>query len=115
MPGTPPLLPGTSILGQSYRLDEYPSSLVASGTVVIEYQDSLNLLQVVSTGQNVGSAVAIYFWNGSTWRALNTTLATPVNAPDDVRLASAPSQGVGVYAVMSNAGGERIYLPFVQR
>jgi hypothetical protein len=115
MPGTPPLPLGRTIVGQSYRLDGHPPSVVISGTVGIEYQNSPNLLQAASVGQNNGDTVAIYFWNGATWRALNTTNSTPANAPDGVRLASAPSQGLGVYAVLMDKSEEQIFLPFVQR
>ncbi|CAN5755796.1 hypothetical protein BH10CHL1_BH10CHL1_15440 [soil metagenome] len=115
MPGTPPLPLGRSIIGQSYRLDAYPTSLVVSGTIHIQYQDVAGLIQAANADQNSASNVALYFWNGDHWQPLDTTLITPVNAADGVKLASAPSQGVGVYAVLMEAGENQIFLPLVQR
>jgi hypothetical protein len=40
--------------------------------------------------------LTLYFWNGAIWTALNTVLDTYFN------LASAPSQGEGVYALMAS-------------
>ncbi|MCX6043694.1 MAG: hypothetical protein NT075_01170 [Chloroflexi bacterium] len=115
MPGTPPLPLGKSIIGQSYRLDAYPTSLVVSGTIHIQYEDVASLLQAARVGQNSASNVALYFWDGGSWRALDTTLITPVNAADGIKLASAPSQGVGVYAVLLESSAQQIFLPLVQR
>lgn len=114
MPGTPPLPTGTVIIGQSYRLDAFPASLVTTGQILIEYE-SPALLQ--SAGSNGVNAVdpAVYFWNGASWQALPTTMATPVNATDGVQVASAPSQGVGIYAVLLDMGQNQLFLPLIQR
>ena len=115
MPGTPPLPIGKQIIGQSYRLDAYPPSLVAAGKVHIQYQELTSLLQAASAAdQNVSNPV-VYFWDGKNWRALNTTISIPTNAPDGVGLATAPSQGVGVYAVLSDPVVHPLYLPMVRR
>ena len=56
--------------------------------------------------------LAIYFWGGDTWQALDTVLNTTYN------LASAPSQGSGVYALLGPALVERdiaVYLPLILR
>ncbi|MFN8494257.1 MAG: hypothetical protein U0350_42050 [Caldilineaceae bacterium] len=113
MPGTPPLPVGKNIIGQSYRLDAYPSSLVTSGKVRIQYQDLASVVQAASNNQTDLSNVAVYFWNGSTWRRLTTTISTPVNAPDGVKLATAPSQGIGVYAILGDPSF--IFLPLIRR
>ena len=115
MPGTPPLPSGKQIIGQSYRLDAYPNSLVSSGKVHIEYQASTNLLQAASIGQQNSSAPVVYFWDGSHWRSLATLISTPVKAPDGVQLATAPSQGVGVYAILVDPAQHQIFLPVIQR
>ncbi len=115
MPGTPPLALGKSIIGQAYRLDAYPASLVVSGTIHIQYQAVTNLLQAASIGQNNADNLALYFWDGNNWQALDTTITAPVNAEDGIQLASAPSRGVGVYAVLRELGQHQTFLPFVQR
>ena len=114
MPGTPPLPFSKSILGQSYRLDAFPPSLVAAGRVSIEYEAPAVLQAASLQGMQVGEP-ALYFWNGSSWQALPTTLTTSVNAPDGVRVASAASQGVGVYAVLVDLGENQLFLPLIQQ
>lgn len=114
MPGTPPLPTGRAIIGQSYRLDAFPSALVASGQVLIEYASPAELQSAGSSGVNA-IAPAVYFWNGASWQALPTTVMTPVNAADGVQVASAPSQGVGVYAVLLDLGQNQLFLPLIQR
>lgn len=114
MPGTPPLPPGTSIRGQSYRLDAFPPSLVATGRVSIRFEGA-SAVQAAATSAQEQSAPAIYFWNGTEWQRLSTTLTTPVNASDGIQLATAPSQGVGVYAVLVETNQIQLYLPLVSR
>ncbi|MBX3010180.1 MAG: hypothetical protein KF832_01690 [Caldilineaceae bacterium] len=112
MPGTPPLPMGKAITGQSYRLDAFPASLVATGRVLIEYVD-VPLLQAANLSRTAAEPL-IHFWDGSRWLPLATTLTTPVNAADGVKVAAAPSQGVGVYAVLLDLGENQIFLPWVQ-
>lgn len=114
MPGTPPMPYTLSILGQSYRLDAYPPHLVEEGTVRIRYIDPQLTAAAAAPAEMSGSAIQIWFWNGVQWSALNTEIVTPVNAADGVRLASAPSAGVGVYAVMMPSLNTRLrYLPMI--
>ncbi len=115
MPGTPDLPADKNIIGQSYRLDAYPVALVESGTVHIQYEGADSLLQAASAGEATAGNVSIYFWDGNSWQAVNTTISTPNNSPDGVKLASAPSQGVGVYAVLEDASTGIVYLPLIQR
>jgi len=102
MPGTPPIPYTLQVLGQSYRLDAFPADLVEEGTVRIRYQEPPGTASAtVSPTSSAGSSgVRIWFWDGMIWSALATDVVTPVNAVDGIRLASAPSAGVGVYAVM---------------
>ncbi|MBW7883238.1 MAG: DNRLRE domain-containing protein [Caldilineaceae bacterium] len=111
MPGTPQLPPGTLISGQSYRLDANPASLVAGGTVSIQYEDEFGLVQAAGVA---AATPAIHFWDGVQWTPLATTITTPTNATDGVQLATAPSAGVGVYAVLL-AQENRTYLPVISR
>ncbi len=115
MPGTPPLPSGNQIIGQSYRLDAYPPSLVASGKVHIQYRELTGLAQAAGIKQNRAGDPTVYFWDGNVWRPLGTIISTPTNAADGVQLATAQSQGVGVYIVMVDPGQHQIFLPVVQR
>ena len=114
MPGTPPLPPNTQIRGQSYRLDAFPASLVANGSVRIRFETETQAVHAAGGDQSGPIAPRIYFWDGESWLALATDVTTPVNAPDDVRMASARSQGVGVYAVLTEVE-QTIFLPMVRR
>ncbi|MCB0137005.1 MAG: hypothetical protein KDD75_18025, partial [Caldilineaceae bacterium] len=111
MPGTPPLPPRTWISGQSYRLDAFPPSLVNGGTVNIQFADEF---AGVLAASSTAATAAIYFWDGAAWSALPTTVGTPADAVDGVKLASAPSQGVGIYAVLQESA-ESLYLPAIRR
>ncbi|MFN8446818.1 MAG: DNRLRE domain-containing protein [Caldilineaceae bacterium] len=119
MPGTPPLPFGDEILGQSYRLDAFPANLVEDGTVKIQFEQS--------SASTPSGEVAIYFWDGQGWQKLPTVITVPVagfhsdgiggadtEAQDDQKLASTPSQGVGVYAVLMD-NQQRLYLPLLSR
>jgi hypothetical protein len=112
MPGTPPLPPGVTIRGQSYRLDAHPASLVDAGQVSIRFEEGE--VQSASALASYQQTPAIYFWNGSVWRRLATTFSTPVNGVDGSRLASARSQGVGVYAVLVDES-QLLFLPLISR
>lgn len=116
MPGTPPVPPWKRISGQSYRLDAFPASLVSSGQVSIQFEDAFGVLQAAGAASPAAPAAVaqLHFWDGQAWRPLPTTLGTPANAEDGVRLATAPSQGVGVYAVMIDSK-PNLFLPSVRR
>ncbi|MCC6271132.1 MAG: hypothetical protein IT190_07630, partial [Microbacteriaceae bacterium] len=113
MPGTPPLPIGTAIIGQSYRLDAFPTALVATGQVSIEFEKPAVLQSANDNG--VQPTTAIYFWDGTGWHMLPTTVNTPVNAADGMQVASAISQGVGVYAVLLDLGQTQLFLPLIQK
>jgi hypothetical protein len=61
------------------------------GSVSIQYLSNDVLVAGASE-----SDLALYFWNGGSWSTLDTILDTYYN------LASAPSQGEGVYALMAS-------------
>ncbi|MFZ1769786.1 MAG: hypothetical protein WAU00_11345, partial [Caldilinea sp.] len=120
MAGTLPLPPATRIFGQPYRLIALPPSLVTQGSINIYLANgSPGLATAASatvTSATVTSAAALeerslYFWDGATWEKLPTTFST--NSEGEV-LASAASRGVGVYAVLIEAGA-RLYLPSIVR
>jgi hypothetical protein len=115
MPGTPPLPADLAILGQSYRLDAYPASLVEEGRVSLRFEEPGALAQAAATAEAQAGAPQLYFWAEGTWRALPTTITTPVNGADGERQAAAPSQGVGVYAVLIDQGPGPLFLPLIAR
>jgi hypothetical protein len=115
MPSTVPLPPGTQISGQSYRLDAFPATLALSGTVNIQYEELAEIAQAAQITQTDLRNPVIYFWNGQTWQPIATVSTTPIDAVDGVKLASAASQGTGVYAVLFQTGHTRIFIPMVQR
>jgi hypothetical protein len=122
MPGTPPVPPWKRISGQSYRLDAFPPELVTGGQVSIEYEDAFGVVQAAGSAQAGGAAPAavsaavaqIHFWDGSVWRPLPTTVGTPTSAEDGVRVATAASQGVGVYAVLIDSRPS-LFMPILKR
>lgn len=114
MPGTPPLPVDRAIVGQSYRLDAFPASLVATGRISLEYEEAA-LLQAAGRLSVQATNPSVYFWDGASWQPLDTTLTTPVNAADGVKVATAPSQGVGVYAILLDLGQNQQFLPLIRR
>jgi hypothetical protein len=86
---------------------------VATGRVLIEYEESA-VLRAANRNGVLAADPTIYFWNGASWQPLATTLTTSVNAADGVKVASAPSQGVGVYAVLLDLGQNQLFLPLIQ-
>ncbi len=117
MPGTPPLPANASIVGQSYRLDALPTSLVQSGTIGVRFFESGSESVRAAQAEN---EVALYRWteDGNVWSPLNTTVETPANAETGVRVAFAPSEGVGVYALLrlsDEPAPQQIFMPLVSR
>jgi hypothetical protein len=117
MPGTPLLPPGKQISGQSYRLDALPATLVEDGTVSIEFENIFGAERIAAAAPV--ATPAIFFWNGNNWTQLPTTIGTPASgvegaAADNVQIASAPSQGVGVYAVLGDFA-QTIFFPQIRR
>ena len=115
MPGTPPLPLNGQISGQSYRLDAYPAELAQDATVKIYYEEIIKTVNSAGVGRSLAATAAIYFWDGVQWTKLPTTISLPNNSPDAVSLASAPSRGVGVYAVLVEQSGHQLFLPWVNR
>jgi hypothetical protein len=109
--GQPALPTASDLLGQAYELDAFPPELVADGKVSLQYEAPVDGVQAASANDTVG----IYFWDGKRWGALETTTVTPVNASDQVKLASAPSQGIGIYAVFVQHEQRQLFMPLVQR
>jgi hypothetical protein len=118
MPGTPPVPPWKRISGQSYRLDAFPAGLVDQGTISIKFDNSFG---VMSGAQNAAPAAAgadstvrVHFWDGESWQPIETALGTPSEAADGTLLATAPSQGVGIYAVMVDSK-PALFMPILRR
>ena len=115
MPGTPRLPVDKRITGQSYRLTAYPESLVNSGTVEIEFEGLPDTLSRSARSLSMGQAAepVVHFYDGKSWVPLPTTIGQPSTTQDGVQIASAPSMGVGVYAVLFGRDVETIWLPAV--
>ncbi len=119
MPGTPPVPPWKKISGQSYRLDAFPSTLVSGGTVTIQYADGFGVLRSAGAAAPSTADVQIHYWDGSQWRPLPTTVVKPAGADgglveDGILAASAPGQGVGIYAVMVE-NQPNLFMPILRR
>ena len=115
MPGTPRLPVDKRITGRSYRLTAYPESLVNAGTVEIEFEALADAASRSLRSSSAGQAAApvVHFYDGQSWASLPTTIGQPSTAQDGVQIASAPSMGVGVYAVLLGRDVETIWLPAV--
>jgi hypothetical protein len=111
MAGLPSLPAGKTTIGQAYSLVASPNvTQVITGSVSFQYLGIDTLVEGISEREE--DQLAIYFWDGSDWQALDTVLNTTYN------LASAVSQGSGVYVLLGPAFVERenrIYLPVVLR
>ncbi len=91
MAGLPPLPPGRTLIGQGYNLVASSGFTLPAGSASIQYLSN----DVLVAGANEADLL-LYFWDGSSWSALDTILDTYYN------LVSAPSQGQGVYALMAS-------------
>lgn len=117
MSGAPPLPAATRLFGQSYRLIALPPTLAEHGSVNIYLgQGSPGLtLQAASVSAPLQENRSLYFWNGEDWEKLQTTITVANRGSGESEvLASAPSRGVGVYAVLTEATA-RVYLPTIAR
>ena len=119
MAGTPPLPADKRITGQAYRLDAFPASLVAEGTVQFEFEAIPGAASVGAA--HVGAATStpsVHYFDGAGWQPLNTSIGAPTSGATDTLLASAPSQGTGVYAVLYDVVPEQdlnqIWLPLLR-
>jgi hypothetical protein len=91
MAGMPPLPPGRTLIGQGYNLVSSPGFTLPVGSVSMQYLSN----DVLVAGAEE-SNLNLYYWDGNDWDLLKTVLDTNVN------LASAPSRGEGVYALMAS-------------
>lgn len=91
MAGLPTLPPGRTVIGQGYNLVATPGAPVLNGSITFEYMGS-----DVFAANGDEDALTVYFWNGKSWKALPTVRDSYYN------MVSAPSQGAGVYVLMSS-------------
>jgi len=97
MAGTPLPPEGRQIIGQAYRLVAFPPTLADEGYVTLRVRPSLGTLRRSQRPQ-VLPPVVVSFWDGmGDWTPIRS-----INRDDliDGRVAIAPSQGVGVYALL---------------
>jgi hypothetical protein len=113
MPGTPPMPPSKRIVGQAYRLDAYPATLVDEGVVEIEF--TLNPADAAEVFSAEVTNPTLHFWDGQSWQALPTTVQALGGREDGLFVASAASNGTGVYAVLSEQAAQEIWLPLVRQ
>lgn len=111
MTGTPKPPTGRQIVGQAYRLVALPHNLADEGHVSLRLR--LPRTEARSAAQTLPEVVIAY-WNGRVWRAVKS-----VNLDDliDGRIAVAPTQGVGVYALLlgTETQGNQLFLPQITR
>ena len=103
----------TSISG--YRLIALPQTIVTSGAVSLRYLPSpVNQIQAATRLREIVPNLTVYFWNGSRWTELETTIA---REPNGYFLASAPIDGVGIYALLVKTvdDPQMLYLPIILR
>ncbi len=91
MSGLPALPPGRSVIGQGYNLVASPGAPVFAGSISFQYLGS----DVLASGVDEED-LTIYFWDGSAWHILPTVRDPYYN------LASARSEGAGIYALMAS-------------
>lgn len=91
MSSLPALPPGRTVIGRGYRLAATRGTPVITGSVSIQYRSD----EVLTAGADEQD-LTIYYHDGSAWRALPTVRNEYFN------LVTAPSQGEGVYALMSS-------------
>jgi hypothetical protein len=92
MAGLPEVPPGRVVVGQGYNLAATPGAPLLSGSISFQYL--ANDVLVASADER---DLTIYFWDGTSWEALDTLRNPAMN------LVSAYSQGPGVYALMASA------------
>jgi hypothetical protein len=95
MAGLPPLPAGKKALGPGYRLAASPGTQARSGSISFQYLSVDALAEGLSEAEEAG--LTIHYWDGHQWSALDTV------HDDSYKLASAPSQGFGVYALLTGS------------
>lgn len=111
MAGTPKPPEGRQIVGQAYRLMALPHALADEGHVTLRVRPQRAQKRIAQALPEV----VIAYWNGAVWRPIKS-----VNLDDliDGRLAIAPAQGVGVYALLleeDTPPTNQLYLPQIER
>lgn len=111
MAGTPRPPIGRQIVGQAYRLVALPRSLADEGYVTLHVRSPRGFARNVQALPEV----VVAFWDGTIWTPIKS-----VNLDDliDGRLAIAPAQGMGVYALLLSEDTpptNQIYLPQIER
>jgi hypothetical protein len=93
-----PALPiGKTIMGQGYSLVATAGTPVITGSISFQYLESDVLVSGVNENQ-----LTVHFWDGQIWRALPTVRDPYFN------LASARSQGPGIYALMAGVSAPSV-------
>lgn len=107
MAGSPSSPGSGEIVGTSYRLLALPPRLAAGGTVAIRLPDT-----PVPTARSLhqDEDLAIHLWQDGDWVPLASQQITD---PQGGAKIMAPSQGVGIYAILTQSVD--IYLPLIQR
>jgi hypothetical protein len=91
MAGLPPLPADKKAIGQGYSLVASPNvTQVITGSISFQYLGIDVLVEQANERQ-----LTIHFWNGNSWEALET-----MQSPD-YNMASTPSRGPGVYALLA--------------
>jgi hypothetical protein len=90
--GPPTLPPGKIAIGPAYRLVSTGTPVITDATLSFQYLG----VDVLREGVNE-QGLRIHYWDGGQWRALETTVDTYYN------VASAWSQGDGIYALLGGA------------
>jgi hypothetical protein len=115
MIGRPPVPPTLEQASPPYRLIAMPPELVDAGVVSIRTSGPIpagtSTQASRSTTELAPPGTALHFWDGNTWQALETEF---VEDPNGDVIASAPSRGVGTYAIFT-ARPPSLYIPFTQR
>jgi FG-GAP-like repeat/FG-GAP repeat/IPT/TIG domain len=97
MASLPELPSGKQVIGASYRLVAAPGTPIVPGSITFQYRE----IDAQTEGANE-AALMIHFWDGTAWHVLDTVRNVTYN------MASAHSQGPGVYALLSGVTTPRI-------
>lgn len=111
MAGRPPRPADKRIVGRAYNLIAAPESLADRGAVILRLP-SLRLQE--SRQSRLDLRPTVHYWTGSEWQPLPSRIVTNLNGR---RAVAAPSQGVGIYALMVEESQllSPIYLPIIAR
>jgi hypothetical protein len=109
MAGQPPAPPNRQFVGQAYHLIGLPAQYAKNGEVAIRVADGS-----VATARHAHSQQApiLHYWKDGQWTPLSSEQHMANNGDTVV---SSRSQGVGFYALLAETGGNRVYLPLLNR